>query len=113
MQRPVLTEWPVWHDDPRTNLHGYRATQRHEIALARFLEKQQAYRASAVRRLDLWAALTRASTLVAGVGRAFFPARRSSGRNGGQANDAMAPINALGLTLSKNQAEFTRMFWGR
>ena len=108
MQHPALTEWPIWHDDPRNDLHGYCGTQRHEIALARFLEKQHAHRASAaVDRLDLWAAVARAATLVAGAARAVFPARWSSGRNVGPAS------NVIGLTLSNNHAEFSKTFWGR
>jgi len=100
VQHPALTEWPVWHDDPRNDLHGYCATQRHEIVLARFLEKQQVHRASAVHKFHLWAAVTRAATLVAG--RTFFAARWSSGRTVGPASNTTAPINVLGPTLSKS-----------
>ncbi|WP_192257448.1 hypothetical protein [Mesorhizobium silamurunense] len=88
MQRPGLTEWPVWHVDPSDDQDGHGATQRHDIALARYLAKQQAHRASVVHRLELWAAVTRAATLAAGAGRAFFLAQRSSDRNVGPANNA-------------------------
>ena len=100
MQHPASTEWLIWHDDPRNDLHGYCATQRHEIALARFLEKQETHRASVVHRLDLWAVVTRAATRVARAGRALFAAGWSSGRSVGPASGAVAPIDAVGPTLS-------------
>ncbi|RUX51808.1 hypothetical protein EN742_04425 [Mesorhizobium sp. M4A.F.Ca.ET.020.02.1.1] len=113
MRHPALTEWPIWHDDPWNDQQGYGALQRHDIALARYLAKQQADRASVVRRLDLWAAMTRAAMLVAGVGRTFFLIRRPCDRNVGPANNAMSPINSIALTLLKSHAEFSKTFWGR
>ena len=100
MQRPALTEWPIWHDDPWNDQQGYGALQRHDIALARYLAKQHAHRASVVHGFDLWAGVTRAATLIARAGRGFFLARRSSERNVGPANSAppnsaMAPIKPL------------------
>ena len=55
MQRPSSTEWPIWHDDPWENPQpgSTVAPLRHELALARYLEKQRAWRASTVRRFDL------------------------------------------------------------
>jgi hypothetical protein len=53
MQRP--NEWPIWHDDPGQNprLHYAVAPLRHDIALARYHEKQRAGRESTVRSFHL------------------------------------------------------------
>ncbi|MER8422785.1 hypothetical protein [Mesorhizobium sp. M0220] len=52
-QRP--NEWPIWHDDPREDprLRYALAPLRHDVALARYLEKQRADRDSMVRSFDL------------------------------------------------------------
>jgi len=71
VQRPALTEWPIWHDDPWNDQQGYGALQRHDIALARYLAKQHAHRESVVHRVYLWAVVTRVVMLVIGAGRAF------------------------------------------
>ena len=42
------TDWPTWHDEPREN-SGEVAPLRHDLALAHYLERQQAWRASAAR----------------------------------------------------------------
>jgi hypothetical protein len=112
VQHPALTEWPLWLDDPRNDLYGHCPTERHEIALARFLEKQHVHRASAVRRLDLWAVVTRATTRLASAARPLFRARWSSGRDVGPAN-AVAWMDDFGLTLSKAHAVFSKTLWGR
>ena len=93
VQRSSSTDWPIWHDDPwhedpwhDPTWRGAVAPQRHDIALARYLEKQQACRGSAVRRLDLSAAMTHASVLIAHVGGAILqrlrPLQRSIGPAG-------------------------------
>ncbi|TPN76711.1 hypothetical protein FJ987_29670 [Mesorhizobium sp. CU2] len=48
MQHP--TEWPIWHDDGRHDRQGQGAVTpgRHDIALAAYLERQEAWRASTV-----------------------------------------------------------------
>lgn len=48
MLRPNSTEWPIWHDDPWQNPQPRddALPLRHDIALARYLEKQRACRAS-------------------------------------------------------------------
>lgn len=44
------TDWPIWHDDPWENSRsGGVAPLRHDLALARYLDRQLAWRASAVR----------------------------------------------------------------
>jgi hypothetical protein len=96
VQHPALTEWPLWLDDPRNDLYGHCPTERHEIALARFLEKQHVHRASAVRRLDLWAVVTRAAALAVR-----------------EAKNAVQLIDGIGLTLSKAHSQFSKTLWGR
>jgi len=49
---PLLssTDWPIRHDDPWENSQpGGVAPLRHDLALAAYLQRQQAWRASAVR----------------------------------------------------------------
>jgi hypothetical protein len=43
---PKTVEWPLWHDDPWRNEHGRGdpVPQRHDIELARYVEKQRACR---------------------------------------------------------------------
>lgn len=43
---PKTVEWPLWHDDPWRNEHGQGdpVPQRHDIELARYVEKQRACR---------------------------------------------------------------------
>ncbi len=67
-------EWPIWHDDAGQNprLWNAVAPQRHEIALARYLEKQRAGRESMVRSFDLRTATIRACVLIADAGRDFL-----------------------------------------
>lgn len=47
MQRP--SEWPLWYDDGQREGQVTDAPLRHEVALAHYLEKQQAHRATAAR----------------------------------------------------------------
>lgn len=96
MHHPGPTEWPIWHDDPGRGRQELGAPSRHDIALARYLETQQAHRALAARRFDP----------VAVVGRFFRAALR------GAAN-AEAWMDDVGLTLSKAHAEFNKTLWGR
>ncbi len=71
MQHP--NEWPIWHHDPGQNprLWNAIAPQRHEIALARYLEKQRAGRESMVRSFDLRTPTAHAFVLIADAGRDF------------------------------------------
>ncbi|WP_210285056.1 hypothetical protein [Mesorhizobium neociceri] len=96
MHHPGSTEWPIWHDDPTHDQQGQGAPQRHDIALAGYLEKQQAWRASAVRRFDLSAAVDRAHVLAARA-----------------AKNAVQLIDGIGLTLSKAHSQFSKTLWGR
>ncbi|BCG79386.1 hypothetical protein [Mesorhizobium sp. 113-3-3] len=63
------TDWPTWHDEPKEN-SGEVAPLRHDLALARYLERQQGWRASAVHRFDPGETAIRWCALVARVGRA-------------------------------------------
>lgn len=69
MQRPVLTEWPIWHDDPGQGPQPRHAAapQRHDIALARYLETQSAHRAAT--RSDPWATAIHLFSLIVSIGR--------------------------------------------
>lgn len=75
--RPNSTEWPIWHDDPWQNPQPRDGALplRHDIALARYLEKQRACRASTIRRFDLWVSAIGLCALVARVGRPSSCAR--------------------------------------
>ena len=108
MHHPGSTEWPIWHDDPGRDRQEVDAPSRHDIALARYLETQQAHRASTARRFDPVAVV--ASALAAFVGRAFRAALRPNVR--GPAN-AVAWMDDVGLTLSKAHAVFSKTLWGR
>ncbi|MER8467642.1 hypothetical protein [Mesorhizobium sp. M1396] len=67
-------EWPFWHDDPGQNrrLGCEVAPLRHDIALARYLEKQRGGRESTVRRIDLSTTTIHACVLIADAGRNFL-----------------------------------------
>ena len=70
---PLLssTDWPIRHDDPWENSQpGGVAPLRHDLALARYLERQQGWRASAVHRFDPGETAIRWCALVARVVRA-------------------------------------------
>ncbi|MER8432517.1 hypothetical protein [Mesorhizobium caraganae] len=108
MQHPGSTEWPIWHDYPGSDRQELGAPSRHDIALARYLEAQQAHRELMARRPDP-AAVT-AFALAALVGRVFRAALRPNVR--GPAN-AVAWMDGVGLTLSKAHAEFSKTLWGR
>lgn len=112
MLRPNTTDWPIWHDDPWQNpqLRDGLMPLRHDIALARYLQRQQAWRASAVRKFDLSAAAIRASVLVARVGSAFFRRMRSFLA---LAKNAFELIDDIGSTLSKAHSQFSKTLWGR
>jgi hypothetical protein len=58
MLNPGSTEWPKGYVDPWhiSQPPGGVAPLRHDLALARYLEKRKAYDSSAVRRIDVWAA---------------------------------------------------------
>jgi hypothetical protein len=75
--RPSPTEWPIWHDDPCQNPQPRDEVVPlcHDIALARYLEKQRACRALAIRRFDLWTIAIGLCALVARAGRVFSGAR--------------------------------------
>jgi len=82
VQRPALTDWPIWHEDAGNDLQlGTAAPLRHDLTLARYLERQQAWRALAVREFDLSTAAIRACVLVVRVGSAFFRRSRSFRRS--------------------------------
>ncbi len=74
---PLLssTDWPIGHDDPWVNSRpGGVAPLRHDLALAAYLQRQQAWRASAVPRLDLRIIAKHLNALVArAVGTGRFP----------------------------------------
>ena len=108
MHHPGSIEWPIWHDDPGRDRQELAAPSRHDIALARYLETQQAHRASTARRFDPVAVV--ASALAAFVSRVFRAALRPIGR--GAAN-AEAWMDDFGLTLSKAHTEFSKTLWGR
>lgn len=108
MHHPASTEWPIWHDNPGRDRQELGAPSRHDIALARYLETQQANRASTDGRLD--PAAVAASVLAAFVGCVFRAALRPI--VGGAAN-AVAWMDDFGSTLSKAHAEFSKILWGR
>ena len=108
MHHPGSTEWPIWHDDPGRDRQELGAPSRHDIALARYLETQQAHRALMARRLDPAAVI--ASALAAFVGRVFRAALRPNVRG---PTNAVAWMDGVGLTLSKAHAEFSKTLWGR
>ena len=58
MMRLSLTEWPIGYADPWQRLQppGGVAPLRHDLALARYLEKRMAYDSSTIHRLDIWTA---------------------------------------------------------
>jgi hypothetical protein len=95
VHHPGSTEWPIWHDYPARDQQGQGAPLRHDIALAGYLEKQQAWQASAVRRFDLSAVVDRAHALSA------------------RAKNAVQLIDGIGLTLSKAHSQFSKTLWGR
>jgi len=72
MQHP--NEWPIWHDDPgQSPRPRYAAAPfRHDIALARYLEKQRAGRESTARSFDLRTRTIRTCVLIADAGRDFL-----------------------------------------
>ena len=95
MQRPSSIDWPIWHDDPlhedswhNPACRGAVAPLCHDIALAKYLERQKAHRGSVVRRLDLSAVIARASATIARVGRAFLERLRRLQRSGDTAKNA-------------------------
>ncbi|CAN7417293.1 hypothetical protein [Mesorhizobium caraganae] len=106
MHHPGSTEWPIWHDNPGRDRQELGAPSRHDIALARYLETQQAHRESTARRLDPAAFAASAAF----VGRAFRAALGPIVR--GAAN-AVAWMDDFGLTLSKAHAVFSKTVWGR
>ena len=61
MLPPHSTEWPTGHSDPwqAPQPPGGVAPLRHDLALARYLEKRAAYRTMRVYQPDLWALLFR------------------------------------------------------
>jgi hypothetical protein len=115
VQRPALTEWPIWHDDPGHDLQqrGAAVPLRHDLTLARYLQRQQAWRASAVRKFDLSAAAVRASVRVARVGSAFFRRMRPFQRSVALAKNAFELIDNIGSTLSRAHSQFSKTLWGR
>jgi len=108
VHHPGPTEWPIWHDDPGRDRQELGAPSRHDIALARYLETQQAHRALAARRLDPAAVV--ASALAAFVRCLFRAALRRIVR---WPTDAATGMDDFGLTLSKAHAEFSKTLWGR
>ncbi|WP_192248898.1 hypothetical protein [Mesorhizobium caraganae] len=74
VHHPGSTEWPIWHDNPGRDRQELGAPSRHDIALARYLETQQAHRASTARRHDRVAVV--ASALAAFGGHVFRAALR-------------------------------------
>jgi len=82
MSHNPITEWPVWHGGPGAQHAG--GCTRHDIALARYLEKQASDRASATRPSYPFASAIRSCIGVARRGRADFrswlPFRESPGR---------------------------------
>jgi len=108
VHHPGSTEWPIWHDDPGRDRQEVDAPSRHDIALARYLETQRAYRASTARRFNPVAVV--ASALAAFVGRFSRAAQRPIVR--GPAN-AEAWTGDIGLTLARAHAQFSKTLWGR
>jgi len=70
MSRWSSTEWPVGYADPWQvpRPQGGVAPLRHDLALARYLEKQAAYRASTVRWFDTWTTAIRLCMRMADAG---------------------------------------------
>jgi hypothetical protein len=64
-------DWPIWHEDAwrAANLAAGALPLSHDIALARYLEKQSAYRESARRPFDLGATMTKLCAFAAGIRR--------------------------------------------
>ena len=77
MLHPSSTGWPIRYDDPWENPQpGCVAPLRHDLALASYLERQRAWRASTVHRFGPWTIAIRLHALIARAGRAFFHHRR-------------------------------------
>ncbi len=96
MHNPGSTEWPIWHDHPGRDQQELDAPSRHDIALARYLEAQQAHRELTARRFDPVAVLDRAHALAVR-----------------EAKNAVQLIDGIGLTLSKAHSQFSKTLWGR
>jgi hypothetical protein len=80
MLPPNTVEWPIWHDDPRRNGHGRDepVPQRHDIELARYVEKQRACRETGPGGIDLTETASRLRALAARIGSVLFPRRERS-----------------------------------
>jgi|RhiMethySRZTD1v2_1073278.scaffolds.fasta_scaffold350268_2 hypothetical protein len=79
MLRWSSTEWPIGYADPwqAPRPQGGVAPLRHDLALARYLEKQAACRASTVRQFDAWATAIRLCVRMAYAGLAALRGLRS------------------------------------
>ena len=92
MLRWTSTAWPIGYADPWQAPwpRGGVAPLRHDLALARYLEKQAACRASTVRPFDTWATAIRLCVRMAHAELTVFrgsgPLPRS-GRASGQADE--------------------------
>ncbi len=79
MLPPDPTEWPIRPRDPWQAPRSPVAPLRHDLALALYLEKQAAHRASTPHRFNPWTAAMRLRVLAAYVGRAVSSARARRG----------------------------------
>ncbi|WP_217578470.1 hypothetical protein [Mesorhizobium sp. GbtcB19] len=95
MQRPG--EWPIWHDNDQPGERDIGAPQRHEIALARYLEKQHAHRAAAVRRTSLSTAAATAGWIALRILQSILVL----------AGKAIERIDEVGVNLSKAHREIS------
>ena len=90
MLRPISTEWPIWHADAwHSPQAGEVRPMHHELALAHYLEKQAAHRATSIREITLW---TLSSILVRHIGQLSFGIRRIFRRNA-QRSGSVPSIN--------------------
>lgn len=95
MQRP--SEWPLWYDDDRHGGQLTNAPLRHDVALARYLEKQRAHRAAAGRGPGL-------SIVAANAGGVASRVLQWSLALAGR---AVERIDEVGMNLSKAHREFS------
>ncbi|TGS16076.1 hypothetical protein EN852_010670 [Mesorhizobium sp. M2E.F.Ca.ET.209.01.1.1] len=66
-----LGEWPLWHDDDRRDGQLANASLRHEIALARYLERQREHRQTGMPIVDLESVALRLLAFAMRIGSAF------------------------------------------
>ncbi|WP_292547815.1 hypothetical protein [Mesorhizobium sp.] len=110
MLRPSSSEWPIWHNDPGQNEQPRGGPLRHDIALTHYLEKQRAYRVSAIRSFDFRTTAIRACALIARLGRDFFRRLHPFKPHIAMKN-ALKLTDDIGLRLAQIEAEISNSFW--